>query len=167
MTGAATMPPVAMNRGVTPIRCSATAMTNGSKSPMWLTASSSGPRRSSSGTAPVTSMAPKISTSQAKRRSTNVQNSHGGAAAIAISRANHSGSSEPGEVLGQLGSRRPPREQPPDRSGHRGVHCPRSSSSSRSMAGRSVMMPSTPRSSRAVHSAGSSTVQTCTCRPRS
>ena len=68
-------------------------MTNGSKSPMWLAANSSGPPRSSSGIPPVTSTRPKMLTSHEKLRSMKRQNHHGGAAAIAISRANHSGSS--------------------------------------------------------------------------
>jgi carbon monoxide dehydrogenase subunit G len=46
------------------------------------------------------------------------------------------------------------------------AHAPRDSSTSRSTTGRSVMIPSTPRSSSRCISAGSSMVQTCTCMPR-
>jgi hypothetical protein len=53
-TGARNSPPVAMNRGATPARLHAAIITSGSTGLRWLAARISGPRRSSSGTAPET-----------------------------------------------------------------------------------------------------------------
>ena len=92
-TGAEMMPPVAMMRGddADPVqgdgddeRVEVADVVGGEQQR---------PVRSSSGTPPVTSTRPKTLTSQEKLRSMDRQNHHGGAAAMASSRANHSGSS--------------------------------------------------------------------------